>query len=154
MTLSTELERFPLTGRFMASRLRHAMTDYEKSLLEGQIEEVRETQGETQIIARRDFCDHSTMLIDGFMLRTIHENGDRSIVGFQVPGDFVDLHGFALKRLDHDLCAPCQTVLVRDTLGCLDPSRVDFEIDEAARGGAGCLCHHRALVSSAHGRAR
>ena len=105
MTLSTELERFPLTGRFMASRLRHAMTDHEKSLLESLVEEVRETQGQTQIVARGDFCDHSTMLIEGFMLREINENGDRSIVGLQVPGDFVDLHGFALKRLDHDLCA-------------------------------------------------
>jgi len=27
------------------------------------------------------------------------------VVGFQVPGDFVDLHAFALKRLDHDLVA-------------------------------------------------
>ena len=39
------------------------------------------------------------------MLRTIGDGPNRSIVGFQVPGDFVDLHGFALKRLDHDLCA-------------------------------------------------
>lgn len=43
------------------------------------------------------------MLIEGYMLRTVHHGDTRSTVGFQVPGDFVDLHAFALKRLDHDL---------------------------------------------------
>ncbi len=105
MTLATELTRYPRTGRFMASRLRHAMTAEEKAILEGLIEEVRETQGETCLLSRGDFCDHSTVLIEGFMLRTIEHETERSIVGFQVPGDFVDLHGFALKRLDHDLVA-------------------------------------------------
>ena len=119
MTLSEEVERYPLTGRFMASRLRHAMTDGEKGLLEGLVGEVRELQGEAQIIARGDFCEHSTILIDGFMVRTINENSERSIVGFQVPGDFVDLHGFALKRLDHDL-----STLGRATIGIVPHQRL------------------------------
>lgn len=100
-----EFELYPKTGRFLASRLRHAMTDREKDILENMVDEVRETQGETLIVKRGDFCETSTILMEGYMLRMVGEGRDRSIVGFQVPGDFVDLHGFALKRLDHDLCA-------------------------------------------------
>jgi CRP-like cAMP-binding protein len=44
------------------------------------------------------------MLIDGFMLRTLDgAGGKRHAVSFHVPGDFVDLHCFALKRLDHNI---------------------------------------------------
>ena len=43
------------------------------------------------------------MLIDGFMLRTLDGDGKRHAVSFHVPGDFVDLHCFALKRLDHNI---------------------------------------------------
>ena len=96
-------ENFPNTGRFMQSRFRHAMTNSEKQTVEDLVSETAFVEGEKLLVKRGDFCSYSTMLIEGFMLRTIHENGERSIVGFQVPGDFVDLHAFALKRLDHDL---------------------------------------------------
>ena len=95
--------QFPKTGKFMQSRLRHAMTSHEKRQVEDLITEVEEVEGDRILIHRGDFCGQSMMLIDGFMLRTIHEGGQQNIVGFQVPGDFVDLHAFALKRLDHDL---------------------------------------------------
>lgn len=38
------------------------------------------------------------------MCRTIDNNrGDRQLVSVQLPGDFVDLHGYPLKLLDHDI---------------------------------------------------
>ena len=85
------------------SRLRHAMTSDEQDLLERLISKTETIHGETYLVERGDFCDFSTMLIEGYMLRTIREDGDEHIVGMQVPGDFVDMHAFALKRLDHDL---------------------------------------------------
>ncbi len=84
-------------------RLRHAMGEREKEILESSVVDVDEFSGPHKLLARGDVCERSTMLIEGFMLRTIYENGQRYIVGVQVPGDFVDLHAFALKRLDHDL---------------------------------------------------
>lgn len=98
-----ELERYPLTGRFLMGRLRHAMSDREKEILENSVIDVRETGDAHRILARGELCERSTMLIEGFIVRAIHENGRRHIVGVQVPGDFVDLHGYALKRLDHDV---------------------------------------------------
>lgn len=98
-----ELTRFPKTGRFLAGRLRHAMTPREKQVLESLVSEVREVARDTRLVARGDYCDHSILLIDGFVMRIIKDDNTRSIVGLHVPGDFVDLHAFALKRLDHDL---------------------------------------------------
>lgn len=98
-----DVTRYPLTGRFLLGRTRHAMGEREKELLELSIEEVAEYDRPYRILARGEVASRSTMLIDGYILRTIYEKHRRYIVGFHVPGDFVDLHGYALKRLDHDV---------------------------------------------------
>lgn len=98
-----DVTRFPLTGRFLMGRSRHALGVREKEILESSIAEVRDFDKPTRILARGEPTSRSTMLIDGFILRTIIENDRRYVVGIQVPGDFVDLHAYALKRLDHDI---------------------------------------------------
>jgi CRP-like cAMP-binding protein len=50
--------------------------------------------------------DFSTLLVEGMMTRHIDApDGRRHLVAIHFPGDFVDLHGYALKRLDHDVSA-------------------------------------------------
>ncbi len=98
-----DVKIYPLTGRFLMGRSRHAMGAREKALLEESIEQVVDYDTQTCILARGQPTDKSTLLIDGFILRTIIEHDRRYIVGIQVPGDFVDLHAYALKRLDHDI---------------------------------------------------
>ena len=102
---SDELQRYPLTGRFLAGRLRHDMSETEKTELEAMVEKIEVHEDGARIIRRGQTCSHSTMLIDGFMLRTLEsEDGARRFgVSFHIPGDFVDLHCFALKRLDHNI---------------------------------------------------
>lgn len=100
-----ELERYPRTGRFLMGRLRSAMTDGEKQLVEDLIEREHEVAGGELIARRGAECSASTILIEGFAVRVIQRRGGPHIVGLQVPGDFIDLHGFALKRLDHDIVA-------------------------------------------------
>lgn len=91
------------TRLFLKGRLRHAMTPREAALLDDLVEEgVRVPDGHV-VQARAVLADKSTLLLDGFVGRVIDESGMRNIVGLQVPGDFVDLHAFALKRLDHDV---------------------------------------------------
>lgn len=108
-----DVTRYPLTGRFLLGRARHAMREREMDLLEASIEEVAEFDRPQRILARGELATRSTMLIDGYILRTIEEKDRRYVVGFHVPGDFVDLHAYALKRLDHNVV----------TLG---PTRVGF----------------------------
>jgi len=47
-----------------------------------------------------------TMLLDGWVHRYKDiEDGKRQILALHVPGDFVDLHSYPLKRLEHDVGA-------------------------------------------------
>ena len=100
-----ETEDYPLTGRFLLGRLRHAMTTEEKALLEELIEDTERVPAGTTLLERGQLAERSTLLIEGYLLRTISEEGRRFIVGLHVPGDFADLHAFALKRLDHSVVA-------------------------------------------------
>jgi CRP-like cAMP-binding protein len=98
-----ELKQYPRTGRFLLGRLRDAMSPEEKQLVEDLIEREEQLPGGTVVARRGAECSMSTILIEGFAHRVIERNGYPHIVGLQVPGDFIDLQGFALKRLDHDL---------------------------------------------------
>ena len=103
MDLSKELERFPRTGRFLANRMRDSMSEEEKEVLESIVEEVETISGSRRIIEKGKEYTYSTMLIDGFMLRTLDAPDRRHAVSCHVAGDFIDLHCFALKRLDHNI---------------------------------------------------
>jgi CRP-like cAMP-binding protein len=98
-----EVETYPLTGRFLLGRLRHAMTAEEKDLVESLIERTERLPSGSVLLRRGELTDQSTMLIEGYLMRTIVESGHRFVVALHVPGDFADLHAFALKRLDHDV---------------------------------------------------
>ncbi|MEO0461781.1 MAG: Crp/Fnr family transcriptional regulator [Pseudomonadota bacterium] len=118
--LHEELRRFPITGRFLAGRLRHDMSQEEREILETSISEIVEIKKPTRILNHGEIYDHSTMLIDGFVIRSIDGPENRYGVSFHVPGDFVDLHCFALKRLDHNI----------DTIG---PAKVGYVPHEHLR---------------------
>ena len=98
-----ETQNYPLTGRFLRGRLRHAMTAEEKDIVESLIEDTERFRTPTMLLARGQLAERSTLLIEGFILRTIADEGRRFVVGMHVPGDFADLHAFALKRLDHNV---------------------------------------------------
>ncbi len=105
MGTAADLEAYPLTGRFLMGRLRHAMSSEEKAILESLIEGTQHLPHGTCLVERGERIDQATLLIEGHILRTIVEGDARYIVGMHVPGDFADLHGFALKRLDHNIVA-------------------------------------------------
>jgi CRP-like cAMP-binding protein len=115
-----EVVRYPNTGRFLLGRLRHAMSDEEKRALEDMIERTEWIDRPRRLIARGATCTQSTMLIEGFMLRTLEMDGRRYAVSSHVPGDFVDLHCFALKRLDHNI-----DTLGRVKVGYVPHARLD-----------------------------
>lgn len=98
-----ETQNYPLTGRFLLGRLRHAMTAEEKDIVESLVEKTERVRGSATLLQRGQLAEQSTLLIEGYLLRTIIQNGQRFVVGMHVPGDFADLHGFALKRLDHNI---------------------------------------------------
>jgi CRP-like cAMP-binding protein len=96
-------DAYPRTRRFLMGRSRDALSEREKVLLESVVDKVERFTAPHTVLKRGDVVDQSTILIEGTIARVIHEDGKRHIVALHVPGDFVDLHGFALKRLDHDV---------------------------------------------------
>lgn len=94
---------YPLTREFLAGRLREHLSHDALAHIEDLIESVEEHGDGVQLVESGVSLDDSHLLIEGFVLRTIETGERRFIVGIHVPGDFIDLHGFALKRLDHTL---------------------------------------------------
>ena len=99
------LSDIPLTGDFLAGRRRDQLLDEDLSCVEAAFEEPRLLVDGQQLVRRGEKIARATILVEGFLLRAITREGKRFIVGVHVPGDFVDLHGFVLKRLDHDILA-------------------------------------------------
>lgn len=93
-----------ITDLFLRGRGRERMSATDVQALEDSVEDVR-TLGPRQLLVERGReVQNSTLLLEGLMCRYMDDReGHRQIVAFHVPGDFVDLHGFTMKRLDHDI---------------------------------------------------
>lgn len=104
-TGALEVDSFPLTGDFLAGRLRQNLRLDDLIYIENLIETVEVFDDGARLLERGAKTDRSTILIEGYIFRTIESGDKRFITGVHVPGDFVDLHGFALKRLDHNIDA-------------------------------------------------
>jgi CRP-like cAMP-binding protein len=92
------------TERFLRDRRGVHLEVDERARLEAAISEIQTLPPRTNIVHAGDQLQHSTLLIEGFMSRYIDDRrGLRQLVAVHVPGDFVDLHAFPLKILDHDV---------------------------------------------------
>jgi len=92
------------TDRFLRNRRNVSLSPDERGCLEDAVSEVRTIEPRRSLVKAGDALEHSTLLIDGIMSRHIDDrNGLRQLVAIHVPGDFVDLHAYPLKTLDHDL---------------------------------------------------
>lgn len=96
---------FPHTEHFLSGRLRKHLSREDLHYIEDLVEDTLPIASRDTLVERGQRVDRSGILLSGFMLRTIETGDGRCIVGIDVPGDFVDLHGFALKRLDHSVVA-------------------------------------------------
>lgn len=101
----TDTAAFAFTGDFLAGRLRHNMASGDLAYIESMVTGERTLSDQQTLVRRGDLSSQCALLVSGFMFRTVNREKRRSIVAVHVPGDFVDLHCFALKRLDHNIVA-------------------------------------------------
>lgn len=95
-----------ITERFLAGRGRDRLSRGECVTLDTAMSKRRTVEPRTVIVRRGDHVDVSTYLISGYICQYMDDrNGHRQLVALHVPGDFVDLHAFPLKRLDHDVAS-------------------------------------------------
>lgn len=85
-------------------RARDAISTAEEAAINAAISEIREVADNKVLVRRGQEINESLMLLDGWIARTRDlADGQRQITELHVAGDFSDLHGFTLKRLDHNL---------------------------------------------------
>lgn len=93
-----------VTRDFLRGRGRDAMSEVDKDILERAVDRIDTLPARTIVTRRGDRLRNSTLLLEGAMCRYMDaRDGFRQLVALQVPGDFVDLHGYPLHRLDHDV---------------------------------------------------
>lgn len=92
------------TENFLKGRRRHELSREERAALEDIMLDVQSVPARTTIVRRGDVLTQSTLLLSGMMCRYMDaRDGQRQLLGMHVAGDFVDLHGYPLQRLDHDV---------------------------------------------------
>jgi CRP-like cAMP-binding protein len=72
----------------------------------------------TEIIAQHSKPYESCVLVGGIAARALYAaSGSRQICALHIRGDFVDLHGMFLRKMDHAVVAltPCQAAFVKHT---------------------------------------
>lgn len=88
----------------MKLRARDVLTGGEEELLRDSIATVETAPQDKLIVKAGVTLSQSILLVEGLVCRYKDlADGQRQIMEIHVPGDFIDLHGFLLKRLEHHL---------------------------------------------------
>ena len=96
-------------------RRRDDVSAEEEAILRDAVSDVKDVGADVTVVRADVDLSISNILIDGLMCRYKDlGNGERQITELHVPGDFVDLHSFSLKRLDHNVMSlvPSRIALV------------------------------------------
>lgn len=101
-----------ITPHLKKLRLRTEISAEEERVIRGLVSETRRVRADEFVVRAGDELNCSLMLIDGWLVRSKDlPSGERQVMEVHVAGDFADLHGFTLKRLDHDLVSVSECTL-------------------------------------------
>jgi CRP-like cAMP-binding protein len=93
-----------IENHLLKLRARDNVSREEEQAIRGLVSNTVEVPADRIFIHAGRELNESTLLLDGWMARVKDlQSGQRQIAELQISGDFVDLHGFTLKRLDHDI---------------------------------------------------
>lgn len=93
-----------VAGLLLKLRARDLVSEEEEEVLRAAVSEIREYPEGRTIVRTGTTLSASTLLVDGIVCRYKDlADGQRQIMELHVAGDFVDLHGFLLKQLDHNV---------------------------------------------------
>lgn len=88
----------------MKLRARDVMSAQEEAVLRAAVAEVHELPPGKLIVRAGTVLSQCTLLYDGYVCRFRDlADGQRQIMELHVPGDFLDLHSFLLKQLEHNV---------------------------------------------------
>jgi CRP-like cAMP-binding protein len=96
-------------------RQRIEISSDEERAIRDSITEIRQIGPDRLVIRAGEELNESLMLLDGWLARCKDlAGGERQVMQLHVAGDFADLHGFTLKKLDHDVAtlSECRLAVV------------------------------------------
>src|SRR5690348_2263233 len=93
-----------ITVHLKKLRRRIEISSDEERAIRGTISHVRHVRPDEMVVRSGEELTVSLLLLDGWLARSKDlAGGERQFTELQVAGDFADLHGFTLKRLEHDV---------------------------------------------------
>jgi CRP-like cAMP-binding protein len=96
----------PVGCLLLKLRARDHVSEHEAQVLRSSIGEIESFRAGKTIVRSGDTLNRSALLTEGLVARYKDlSEGQRQIMEVHLAGDFLDLHGFLLKRLDHDIGA-------------------------------------------------
>jgi CRP-like cAMP-binding protein len=90
---------------------RDALSDEEKRVLDEAVSHTRNVGPDEDLVRDGDRPSESILVLEGFTCRyKLLPDGKRQIMAIHIPGDFVDLHSFIQKKMDHGVATlpPCK----------------------------------------------
>lgn len=95
-----------LTSVFLQTHRVPVLTEDERTAFEGAATRIVDFCAKQLIVREKQPLTQCTLLLEGFVQRFKDTpEGRRQILAIHVPGDFVDLHSYPLKRLEHSVSA-------------------------------------------------
>ena len=93
-----------ITVHLKKLRRRIEISSDEERAIRGTISHVRHVRPDEMVVRSGEELTVSLLLLDGWLARSKDlAGGERQFTELHVAGDFADLHGFTLKRLEHDV---------------------------------------------------
>ena len=101
-----------ITAHLKKLKLRTAISAEEERVIRGLVTSTRRIGADKVLVRAGGELHESLLLLDGWLVRSKDlPSGERQVMEIHVAGDFADLHGFTLKRLDHDVITITESVL-------------------------------------------
>jgi CRP-like cAMP-binding protein len=95
-----------LRALLLKLRARDLLTEEEERVLRESVSDIQEFTAGRTIVRAGVTLSESNLLVEGIVCRFKDlSDGQRQIMELHVAGDFIDLHGFLLKRLEHNVGA-------------------------------------------------
>jgi CRP-like cAMP-binding protein len=93
-------------------RRRIELSSEEERAIRDCVAETRKVPAGRVVVRAGEQLNSSLLLLDGWLARCKDlPSGERQVTELHVAGDFADLHGFTLKRLDHDVMTLSECIL-------------------------------------------
>jgi CRP-like cAMP-binding protein len=91
---------------FLKTHRTPAISEAERRMLEESVERSATFRARQVIVRENVPANQCTLVTEGFVERFKDtEDGRRQILAIHLPGDFVDLHSYPLKKLEHSVAA-------------------------------------------------